>query len=286
MGDDKGNHGHRRSITSRYNAAMDWLTAVVLALIQGLTEFLPVSSQAHLVLWSLFGGTAYQGLDFDIVLHTGSLVAVIVYFRDELRRMTRDWFRQLLGRGATADSRLAWWVIIGTIPAGVLGLLLKDHAEEALRAPWIMGAALIGFGLLLGLADWKGRGSRDEHALNLRDVMIIGFAQALALVPGTSRSGITMTAALFLGLNREAAARFSFLLSIPIIAAAGLLGVRDLVGDGVAPDWQPLIIGFVVSALAAYACIHWFLVFIRRIGMQPFVVYRVVLGLVLLSFWS
>jgi undecaprenyl-diphosphatase len=265
---------------------MDWLTAVVLALIQGLTEFLPVSSQAHLVLWSLFGGTAYQGLDFDIVLHAGSLVAVIVYFRHELHRMVHDWFRQLFGRGATADSRLAWWVIIGTIPAGALGLMFKEVAEDALRAPWIMAATLIGFGLLLGLADWKGRGTRDEHSLTLRDVVVIGFAQALALVPGTSRSGITMTAALFLGLSREAAARFSFLLAVPVILAATLLGTRDLIGGGVAVDWQPLLVGFVVSALAAYVCIHFFLGFISRIGMQPFVVYRIVLGLVLLSFWT
>lgn len=265
---------------------MDWLTAALLALIQGLTEFLPVSSQAHLVLWSLFGGTAYQGLDFDIVLHAGSLLAVVVYFRAELKRMARDWLGQLSGRGATADSRLAWWIIIGTVPAGALGLMLKDLAEHALRAPWIMGAALVGFGLILGLADWKGRGTRDEHSLDLKDVLVIGFAQALALIPGTSRSGITMTAALFLGLSRDAAARFSFLLAVPVIAAATLLGVLDLAGNGAATDWRPLLVGFVVSAVSAYTCIHWFLAFIRRIGMQPFVVYRVILGLVLLAFWT
>jgi undecaprenyl-diphosphatase len=263
---------------------MHWIEAIILALIQGLTEFLPVSSQAHLVLYSLFTGGVYQGLDFDIILHAGSLVAVVFYFRRELLTMTRDWFCVLAGGEKTADSRLAWWIIIGTIPAGVLGLLFKDLAEQALRSPLIMGSALIGFGILLGLADWKGRGDRDEHSLGLKDVLVIGFAQALALIPGTSRSGITMTAALFLGLSREAAARFSFLLSVPIIAAASLLGVRDLLGNGLQADWTVLLIGFVVATISTYACIHYFLAFIQRIGMQPFVAYRIILGLVLLAF--
>lgn len=265
---------------------MDWFQAALLAFIQGITEFLPVSSQAHLVLYSIFTGQPYQGLDFDIILHAGSLIAVITYFRHELICMGRDWFAQLGGKGATQNSRLAWWIIVGTIPAGVLGLLLKDYAEVALRAPWIMAAALIGFGLLLGLADWKGRGERDEHSLGLKDVLVIGFAQALALIPGTSRSGITMTAALFLGMSREAAARFSFLLSIPIIAAASLLGVKGIAENGMETEWMPLLIGFGVAVVSAYACIHYFLAFIKRIGMQPFVVYRIVLGLVLLSFWN
>jgi undecaprenyl-diphosphatase len=264
---------------------MDWIQAATLALIQGLTEFLPVSSQAHLVLHSVFTGRPYQGLDFDIILHAGSLVAVATYFRREIVAMCRDWLGQLAGHGPTADSRLAWWIIIGTIPAGVLGLMLKDLAEVTLRAEWIMGSALIGFGLLLGLADWKGRGERDEHSLTLKEVLVIGFAQALALIPGTSRSGITITAALFLGLSRQAAARFSFLLSIPIIAAASLLGSRDLLHNGMETDWLPLLAGFVVAVLSTYACIHWFLAFIRRIGMQPFVVYRLILGAVLLGLY-
>ena len=264
---------------------MDWIEAVILALIQGLTEFLPVSSQAHLVLYSLFTGREYQGLDFDIMLHAGSLLAVVFYFRHELVAMLRDWLATLRGSDATGDSRLAWWIIIGTIPAGVFGLVFKDHAEQALRSPLIMGSALIFFGLLLGLADWRGRGQRDEYSLGLKDVLVIGFAQVLALIPGTSRSGITITAALFLGMSREAAARFSFLLSIPIIAAAGLLGTRDLLSDGVQADWSILLIGLTVSAVSTYACIHYFLAFIRRIGMQPFVAYRIILGSVLLAFF-
>lgn len=264
---------------------MDTLQAAILALIQGLTEFLPVSSQAHLVLYSLFTGQDYQGLDFDILLHAGSLVAVVSYFRRELWAMARDWIRALTGAERTADSRLAWLIIIGTIPAGILGLWLKDLAEVALRSPLIMGSALIGFGLLLGWADWRHRGERNEYSLTVKDALIIGFAQALALIPGTSRSGITITAALFLGMSREAAARFSFLLSVPIIAAAGLLGTRDLLNGGIQTEPEVLLVGFVVALVSTYACIHYFLAFIRRIGMQPFVAYRVILGLVLLSFF-
>lgn len=265
---------------------MDAVQAVILALIQGLTEFLPVSSQAHLVLYSLFTGHDYQGLDFDIMLHAGSLLAVVTYFRRELWAMGRDWLGALTGGERTADSRLAWWIIIGTIPAGILGLLLKDHAEAAVRSPLIMGSALIGFGLALGWADWRHRGDRDEYSLGLKDVLVIGFAQALALIPGTSRSGITITAALFLGMNREAAARFSFLLSVPIIAAAGLLGSRGLLRAGMETDFTVLLVGFTVALVSTYACIHFFLAFIRRIGMQPFVAYRVILGLVLLIFFA
>ncbi|RUO19107.1 undecaprenyl-diphosphate phosphatase [Aliidiomarina haloalkalitolerans] len=264
---------------------MDYFTAFWLALVQGITEFLPISSQAHLVLAGQWLGDVYQGLAFDVVLHAGSLVAVIAYFRHEIFTMLRDWFGTWLGKGATKDSKLGWWVIIGTIPAGVLGILFKDLAEGVLRGEVIMGLALIVFGLLLGLADWKGRGDRDEYSLGLRDVLIIGFAQALALIPGTSRSGITMTAALFLGLSRDAAARFSFLLSIPIIAAASLLLTFDLVREGTDIPWDTLLVGFVVAAVSTYACIHYFLAFIRRIGMQPFVIYRLILGGLLLWFF-
>ncbi|MFP4209121.1 MAG: undecaprenyl-diphosphate phosphatase [Wenzhouxiangella sp.] len=264
---------------------MDTLQAALLALVQGLTEFLPVSSQAHLVLYSLITGQAYQGLDFDIILHFGSLVAVVGYFRHELLAMARDWLGAMAGRGASADSRLAWLIILATIPAGLLGLLLKDLAEVALRSPLIMAAALIGFGLALGWADWRHRGARDEYSLGVRDALIIGLAQALALIPGTSRSGITITAGLFVGMSREGAARFSFLLSVPIIAAAGLLSVIDVARDGIQAGAGPLTVGFVVAVLSTYACIHYFLAFIQRIGMQPFVAYRVILGLLLLLFF-
>lgn len=262
--------------------AMDWLHTLLIALIQGLTEFLPVSSQAHLVLYALVVDREYQGLNFDIILHAGSLLAVIVYFRRELLAMARAWLGSLGGREGGADARLAWWVILATVPVVVAGLLLKDFVEQELRAAWIMAATLIGFGLLLGWADWRHRGTRNEYQLGLRAVIVIGLAQVLALIPGTSRSGITMTAALMLGLSREASARFSFLLSIPVITGATVLGLADLGRDAGQAPWDLLLLGFVVSALSAYACIHFFLALIQRIGMQPFVIYRIVLGVLLL----
>lgn len=262
---------------------MDWFQTLLIALIQGLTEFLPVSSQAHLVLYSWATGGVYQGLDFDIILHAGSLLAVVVYFRRELFAMARSWSGSLIGARADADSRLAWWLIIGTLPAVVFGFLFKDLAEEELRAIWIMASSLVVFGLLLGWADLRGRRNHDEHQLGLKGVLVIGFAQVLALIPGTSRSGITITAALFLGLTREAAARFSFLLSIPVIGGATVLGLRDLSAVELSAPLGLLLLGFTVSAVSTYVCIHYFLAFIRRIGMQPFVAYRVVLGLVLLG---
>lgn len=265
---------------------MDALQAALLALVQGLTEFLPVSSQAHLVLYSLITGETYQGLDFDIILHFGSLVAVVTYFRRELLSMARDWLISLTGTERSADARLAWLIIVATVPAGVLGLMFKDLAEVALRSPLIMALSLIVFGLALGWADWRHRGERDEHSLGLRDAIVIGLAQALALIPGTSRSGITITAGLFLGMSREAATRFSFLLSVPIITAAALLGLLDVTRDGIQSGPLPLLIGFVVAVVSTYACIHYFLAFIKRIGMQPFVAYRVILGLIiLLLYW-
>ena len=231
-------------------------------------------------------GDVYQGLAFDVVLHAGSLVAVIAYFRHEIFTMLRDWFGTWLGKGATKDSKLGWWVIIGTIPAGVLGILFKDLAEGVLRGEVIMGLALIVFGLLLGLADWKGRGDRDEYSLGLRDVLIIGFAQALALIPGTSRSGITMTAALFFGaVTRRCSTFFIFYFRFRLLPAASLLLTFDLVREGTDIPWDTLLVGFVVAAVSTYACIHYFLAFIRRIGMQPFVIYRLILGGLLLWFF-
>lgn len=261
---------------------MTWLQAVVLALIQGITEFLPVSSSAHLILVPVLTDWQDQGLDFDVIAHAGTLVAILVYFRAQLASMARDWLSSLGGGDSTKDSRLAWWVIVGTIPAGLAGLLFKDLIAASLRSPLLLAAGLIAFGLVLAHADWRGRGTRDEYSLSLRDVLVIGFAQALALFPGTSRSGITMTAGLYLGLTRAASARFSFLLAIPVIAAASLLATADLIGAGVDTDWPKLGLAFVVAAVSAYAVVHWFLEFINRIGMQPFVVYRVALGLYLL----
>ncbi|MDI5987383.1 undecaprenyl-diphosphate phosphatase [Halomonas sp. M4R5S39] len=265
---------------------MDWLQVAVLSLVQGLTEFLPISSSAHLILVPVLTPWDDQGLAFDVALHLGSLAAVVLYFRHELSRMAVSWAGSLRGGVADEDARLAWWVLLATIPVCVVGLAFHDAIEVGMRSPLIIAAGLIVFGVLLGYADWRHRGARSEYQLTLKDALLIGGAQALALIPGTSRSGITITAALLLGMSREGAARFSFLLSIPVIVLASALEIVGLVGEPREVDWSTLVMGTLLSGISAYLCIHYFLVFIRRIGMQPFVVYRIVLGLWLLwLFW-
>ena len=203
--------------------------------------------------------------------------------------MTRDWFASLARRERVGDSRLAWAVILGTIPVGIAGLLFKDFIEVQLRSPLVIAWATIGFGLLLWWSDVVSRRipqPRDEHSLNWKDILLIGCAQALALIPGTSRSGVTMTAGLLLGLSRSGAARFSFLLSIPVIVLASALSTLDLVEGGVAVDWTAMGLGVVLSAVSAYLCIHIFLKLLERVGMLPFVIYRLILGVVLLVLFT
>ncbi len=261
---------------------MDLLHVVALALVQGLTEFLPISSSAHLILVPVVLGWPDQGLAFDVAVHLGTLAAVVYYFRHAIATLVVDWLASLRRRQSVGESRLAWAVIGATLPAVVFGLVFKEAVETTLRGPLVIATTTIVFGLLLGWADIKGARQRSEHQLGLRDVLVIGFAQALALIPGTSRSGITITAGLFLGLKRQAAARFSFLLSIPTILGAGLLKTKDLLEQTQAVDWQAIIMGATVSALGAYACIHLFLKLLDRMGMMPFVAYRLILGGMLL----
>lgn len=255
---------------------------IVLAVIQGLTEFLPISSSAHLILPSQVFGWPDQGLAFDVAVHVGTLAAVIWYFRAEVGRLTVAWVGDTVRGRVGQDSGLAWAVIAGTIPAGLAGLLLNDFIETSLRSGLVIAVSTIGFGLVLWWSDAMGRRNRDLPALTMKDAVIIGVAQALALIPGTSRSGITITAALFLGFGREAAARFSFLLSIPLILAAGLLKTLELVEQGGATDWAAIALGAALSFVSAVVCIHLFLKFLERLGLMPFVIYRLVLGLLLL----
>lgn len=261
---------------------MEILEAAFLAILQGLTEFLPISSSGHLVLVPALFGWSDPGLAFDVAVHVGTLVAVLVYFRHELAVMSSAWLRSLTGGGVDADARLAWAVLFGTIPAGLFGLLGKNLIEGHLRSALVIAATTIGFGLLLWLADKYGRHERDEHTLGWRDLIVIGLAQALSLVPGTSRSGITITAGLMLGLERSAAARFSFLLSIPIIALAGGYLTFGLVRSPAHVDWNLLALGALLSAGAAYATIDLFMRFVERMGMLPFAVYRLLLGALIL----
>jgi len=261
---------------------MDFFQILVLAIMQGLTEFLPISSSAHLILVPIIVGWPDQGLAFDLAVHVGTLGAVLYYFRRDLNKIIRDWCTSVAQRKEVGDSRLAWAVGIGTIPVGITGLIFGDFIEANLRSTLVIALTTIFFGLLLGWADFKGKRERDEHTLSWRDIIIIGCAQALALIPGTSRSGITITAALFLGLSREAAARFSFLLSIPAILLPGGLKAIDLIQAGTPVDWGVLITGAVISGVFAYLCIHYFLKLLEKIGMQPFVIYRLILGTILL----
>lgn len=265
---------------------MDLVQIVVLALVQGFTEFLPVSSSAHLVLASVLLGWPDQGLAFDVALHVGTLLAVLWYFRSELVLMTRDWLLSLRDRRLTQPARMAWAVLLGTIPVGVAGLLFSDLVATQLRSPVVLAWGMIGFGILLGWADWRRHAQRAETEMTWKDVLLIACAQALALIPGTSRSGITLTAGLFAGLGRRAAARFSFLLSIPVIVLAGALEASELMRSDLPVDWQAILLGTLIAAVSAYACIKIFLALIQRIGVWPFVVYRIVLGVFLLVLFA
>lgn len=266
---------------------MDLLQIILLAVVQGLTEFLPISSSAHLILVPLLLNWPDQGLAFDVAVHVGSLIAVVFYFRLEVGQMLNAWFQSLSGGESSRNSKLAWWIIIGTIPAVIIGFIFKGLIESELRSPWVIAVTTIVFGLLLWIADRSpGRSpnkNRSEHELGLKDVLVIGFFQAIALIPGTSRSGITITAGLLLGMSRRAAARFSFLLSMPLIFASGSLQTLDLVKSSLAIDWMALILAVVLSAVSAGLCIHYFLKLIDGIGMLPFVIYRLLLGAFLIA---
>ncbi len=263
---------------------MDPLQAIILAIVQGLSEFLPISSSGHLVLVPHLLGWPDQGLAFDVSVHVGTLFAVVAYFRRELLAMIRAWFGSLAGRGLTQDARLAWCVILGTIPVGLVGLAFGELIEEKLRNPLSVATLLALFGLLMWLADRFGRRERDEYSVGWRDALLIGFVQALALMPGTSRSGVTMTMARTLGLTREAAARFSFLLAVPGIGMAGGYELLKLLSlDERTVDWPVIGLGVAVAAITGYLCIAWLLRVINRIGFAPFAIYRfAIAGLI---FW-
>ena len=264
---------------------MDPIHAVVLALVQGLTEFLPISSSAHLILVPALLGWPDQGLAFDVAVHAGSLLAVIAFFRRDLANLVRGWLRSVSRAHPFApESRMGWFVIVGTIPAGAAGLIAGEVVELHLRAPLVIAGANVVFAALLLAADRWGAGTRAEAGLTVRDAVLIGCAQALALIPGASRSGVTITAGLALGLAPRAAARFSFLLAVPIIAlAAGAKAVELLAAPGTV-DWTSFGLGALVAALSAYGCIGAFLALVGRVGLWPFAVYRIALGAALLAF--
>ncbi len=262
---------------------MDSLQIVVLAIVQGITEFLPISSSGHLILVPYFTGWPDQGLDFDLAVHIGTLTAIVAYFRKTLAAMARDWVLSVRQRREVGESRLAWAVLFGTIPAGLVGLLFRHDIETTLRSPLVVACTTIGYALLLFVAG-RRTGQRNERSVGWLDVIVIGCAQALALVPGTSRSGATITAGLFLGLSRDAAARFSFLLAVPVMTAAGLADAVGYATETIpgSVDVRAIALGFVISAVTGLACIHYFLKWLTRFGVLPYVLYRLALGAVLL----
>jgi len=257
---------------------MDWWQAIVLAIVQGLTEFLPISSSAHLILPSQVLGWEDQGLAFDVAVHVGTLLAVVSYFRKDIGQLIYGWINSTFKGQPNDDGKLAWWIALATIPAGLTGILLNDHIATYCRHAAVIATTTIVFGLLLLYADRQKNLIKQLTNMPLKDAIIIGCAQALALIPGTSRSGITMTAAMLLGYDRKAAARFSFLLSIPLISAAGGLKTKELIDLGEAVPWDMLLLGAAVSCISAYICIHFFLKVIEKMSMMPFVVYRLALG--------
>jgi len=263
---------------------MDWFQVVVLALIQGLTEFLPVSSSAHLILPSQLLGWPDQGLAFDVGVHLGTLTAVVIYFRDDLLRLAEAFFGSFKN-GASSDSRLVWYLALATVPALIFGLLVNDLIDQYGRSMLVIAATTLIFGGLLWHAD-RSRTERIKlEQIGFKQALIIGLAQAVAIIPGTSRSGITISAALMLGFDRQSAARFSFLMSIPIILAAGGYKGLELVNSTALVAWDMVFGGVVLSALSAFACIKLFLHWINRVGMLPFVIYRMALGVLLLAIY-
>ena len=254
--------------------------ALFLALIQGLTEFLPISSSAHLILPSAIFGWPDQGLAFDVAVHFGTLGAVILSLRVEIKRIMTAMLVGF-GRRYPRQARLGWLIGLATFPAVLSGLLAKDFVETILRNEFVIALATVGFGLLLWWAHYQ-RGRSGFGGIDLRQAILMGCAQALALIPGTSRSGITLTAALWLGLSRRVAAKFSFLLSVPIILGAATLKMNDLIEATESVAWDTILVGVIVSFLSAYLCIRLFLTWVQRIGLLPFVAYRLALGMILL----
>jgi undecaprenyl-diphosphatase len=267
---------------------MPILQVIVLAVVQGLTEFLPISSTAHLYLTSWLLGWQIEGLDFDIALHIGTLLAVLIYFaRDWVQIVAQGFGIQMNGdKELRHNHMLLWLLIIGTVPVGVCGLLFNKQAETTWRNPFVMGTMMIVVGVLMWIAESAGRQQRDLSSVHLSDALAIGAAQALAVVPGTSRSGITITAGLFRNLTRESAARFSFLLSTPAIGAAAAKALWDMHKKG--PGLHAILtteflVGVAVSALTGCLVIAWFLHYLRRSGLRPFVYYRILFGIIVLA---
>ncbi|MGW4082002.1 undecaprenyl-diphosphate phosphatase [Streptomyces sp. NPDC004822] len=275
---------------------MSWFESLILGLVQGLTEFLPVSSSAHLRLTAAFSGWEDPGAAFTAITQIGTEAAVLIYFRKDIGRIILAWVKSLTNKEMRRDhdAQMGWLVIVGSIPIGVLGLTLKDQIEGPFRDLRVTATMLIVVGIVIGIADRLA--ARDESGgrhraakqrksledLNVKDGLVYGFCQAMALIPGVSRSGATISGGLFMGYQRESAARYSFLLAIPAVLASGLFELKDaLESDHVA--WGPTLFATVIAFASGYAVIAWFMKYISTKSFMPFVYYRVALGLVIIA---
>ncbi|GGS12823.1 undecaprenyl-diphosphatase 2 [Streptomyces aureoverticillatus] len=273
---------------------MSWLESFILGLVQGLTEFLPISSSAHLRLTAAFAGWHDPGAAFTAITQIGTEAAVLIYFRKDIGRIVSAWFGSLFGKVPRSDhdAKMGWLVIVGSIPIGVLGVTFKDQIEGPFRDLRLIATTLIVMGVVLGIADrlaardetgGRHRAVRERKGLKelgVRDGLIYGVCQAMALIPGVSRSGATISGGLLMGYTREAAARYSFLLAIPAVLASGVFELKDA-GEGGHVSWGPTIFATIVAFVVGYAVIAWFMKFITTKSFMPFVYYRILLGIVL-----
>lgn len=263
---------------------MTWFEAVVLGVIQGLTEFLPISSSAHILVLSRIFGWGDPGAAFTAVTQIGTEAAVLIYFRKDIARIITAWARSLVvadARGAP-DARLGWYVILGTVPIVILGLAFTEQIETVARNLWITATMLAVFGILLGLADRLGRKDREISDMRTRDAVALGLAQALALIPGVSRSGATITMGLALGYTREAATRYAFLLAIPAVIGSGVYEATRI-GDDPQVAWGETIVATIIAFGVGYAVIAWLLRYLRTGSYLPFVGYRLVLAAIIVG---
>ena len=263
---------------------MSWFEAVILGLVQGLTEFLPISSTAHLRIVAALAGWDDPGATFTAVTQLGTETAVLIFFRHDIILILRQWSLSLIRPALRGDpqARMGWYVIVGTVPIVLLGVTLQDYIRAPFRNLTLVAGTLIVFGLVLGVADRVAKQTKALDRLNLPDGLGYGLAQALALIPGVSRSGGTISAGLLLGYTREAAARYAFLLAIPAVLASGLYELRLIGGDD-APAWGPTLVATAIAFAVGYAAIAWFLRYIATRSFLPFVIYRVALGVALLG---
>jgi len=259
---------------------LDFLQAALLGVLQGLTEFLPISSSAHLRIFPELFGWGDPGAAFTAVVQIGTELAVLIYFRKDIWRIASAWIRSLYDARwrDTLDARMGWFIIVGSLPIVLLGITLKDVIENDFRNLWIIGTTLIVLGVILGVADRVGKSDRTIRQMNIKHTVLLGLAQAMALIPGVSRSGATISMGRFLGYDREAATRYAFLLAIPAVVGAGLFELPEIPhGENIYGPW-PTFVATVVSFVVGYAAIAWLLRYISTRSYLPFVIYRIALG--------